>query len=84
MLPDFEEPMFNTLSSRAAVFPQRPGVPQRLRGDFDRLPFELNLLIVRQLGTLDKISLVLACYRFSDDDIESMTHQRMDDQTPRH
>lgn len=47
------------------------------RGDFDKLPYELRSLIVLQLGTLDKINLVLACCRFTDDDIEQMTHEKV-------
>lgn len=52
-------------------------IPVRLRGDFDKLPYELRILIILQLDTLDKINLVLACYRFSDEDIERMTHERV-------
>lgn len=54
-----------------------PNIPFRLRGDFDKLPYELKIIIILQLDILDKISLVLACYTFSDEDIERMTHEKV-------
>ena len=75
--PVFEGSILDRLSPTGVFFPHLANVPKRLRGDFNRLPIELNILIFQQLSTLDKISLVLACYRFSDDEIESMTHQKV-------
>ena len=63
-------PMYNVLCYLSPL-------PSQWRGDFDKLPYELRTLIFLQLGTLDKINLVLACCRFTDYDIEQMTHEKV-------
>ena len=75
--PILRQSILDRLSSAGALFPNLNDMPRNLRGNFDKLPFELSILIIQQLSTLDKINLVLACYKFSDDDIERMTHQKV-------
>lgn len=49
----------------------------RLRGGFERLPLELRIAISRHMDPKVCTNVVLACFRFSDRDIEWMTHQRV-------
>ena len=77
MPPVFRHSIRHRLSPMNTSFWRLSNMPLRLRGDFDKLPYELRTLIIIQLDTLDKINLVLACYRFSDEDIERMTHERI-------
>ena len=50
---------------------------KRLRGGFERLPPELCAQIVRKLGPLDRVNLTLSCFRFSDEDIETLIHEKV-------
>jgi len=52
-------------------------VPLRLRGGFQRLPWEIRQQVVGYLEPTDCINTVLACYRFSDQDIEWLTHEKV-------
>ena len=49
----------------------------RRASGFHGLPNELQALVIQNLGTVDKINLVLAWHKFSDSDIERMTWERI-------
>lgn len=69
--------VFHPLVPRDEVFRNLTSVTLRLRGGFERLPVELHDAIFDHLGPVDKTSLVLASFRFSDADVELLTHERV-------
>ena len=77
MPPVFRHHILHRLSPRDGAFRSLTTIPLRLRGGFERLPAELRNQIFDFLGPDDKMRLVLACYRFSDDDIERLTHEKV-------
>ena len=77
MPPVFRQFILHRLSPRDAAFRTLTFVPLRLRGGFERLPAELRNAIFSELSPVDKVNLVLACFRFSDEDIEHLTHEKV-------
>lgn len=73
--PDLRHLILNRLTPRDEFFRSFTSVALRLRGGFDRLPAELRDDVFRGLDPADNINVVLACFRFSDQDIEWLTHE---------
>ena len=65
------------LAPRPSFFPTFTDIGCRLRGGFERLPPELRNLIYIEFDPATKINVTLACYRFSDHDIEWLTHEEV-------
>lgn len=73
----FRQSILHRLAPREAAFRTLTVMPLRLRGGFERLPVELRLPIFNRLDAVDRVSLVLASFRFSDECIEGLTHEKI-------
>ena len=69
--------MFSRLAPGPSFFMTFTNVGARLRGGFERLPPELKDLIFSKLDPATKVNVALASYRFSDHDIEWLTHEEV-------
>lgn len=63
--------------SRPSFFATFTNMGLRLRGGFERLPIELRDAIFRHFDPTTSILVTLACFRFSDRDIQWLTHERV-------
>ena len=71
------KPILHRLSPRDEFFRTFTDLRQRLRGGFSVLPMEIRDQILETLEPHDCINVVLAGFRFSDQDIEWMTHEKV-------
>ena len=69
--------MFSRLAPGPSFFMTFTDVGVRLRGGLERLPPELKDLIFSKLDPATKVNVALAGYRFSDRDIEWLTHKEV-------
>ena len=69
--------MFSRLAPGPSFFMTFTDVGNRLRGGFQLLPPELKDLIFSKLDPATKVNVALAGYRFSDRDIEWLTHKEV-------
>ena len=69
--------MFSRLAPGPSFFRTFTDVGVRLRGGFELLPPELKDLIFSKLDPATKVNVALAGYRFSDRDIEWLTHKEV-------
>lgn len=69
--------LITKLAPGPAFFPRFTDVRCRLRGGFERLPPELRDGIYKHFDIQTKIAVTLAAYRFSDQDIMWMTHEKV-------
>ena len=69
--------MFSRLAPGPSFFTTFTNVGGRLRGGLERLPPEIKDLIFSKLDPATKVSVALAGYRFSDRDIEWLTHEEV-------
>ena len=65
------------LAPRPAFFTTFTDVGLRLRGGFELLPTELRDAIFRHFDPATNILVALACFRFSDLDIQWLTHEKV-------
>ena len=65
------------LAPRPSFFTTFTNMGLRLRGGFERLPTELRDAIFRHFDPTTSILVALACYRFSDHDIQWLTHEKV-------
>lgn len=65
------------LAPRPSFFTSFTNVGLRLRGGFEHLPTELRDAIFRYFDPATNILVALACFRFSDRDIEWLTHEKV-------
>ena len=65
------------LAPRPSFFATFTNVGLRLRGGFEYLPTELRDAIFRYFDPATKVLVALACYRFSDRDIQWLTHEKV-------
>ena len=69
--------LLHRLSPGGQFFRNFTNLRARLRGGFHILPMEIRNQILTSLEPTDNINLVLACFRFSDQDIEWLTHENV-------
>ncbi|KAL2049166.1 hypothetical protein ABVK25_010595 [Lepraria finkii] len=74
---DIRQLAISRLAPRPPFFISFTDVVRRLRGGFQLLPPELKFPVYKKLDPAAKINLTLACHRFSDRDIEWMTHEEV-------
>ena len=65
------------LAPRPSFFTTFTNVGLRLRGGFECLPTELRDAIFRHFDPATNILVALACFRFSDRDIQWLTHEKV-------
>ena len=65
------------LAPGPSFFTTFTNVGLRLRGGFERLPTELREAIFRHFDPVTNVIVALACFRFSDRDIEWLTHEKV-------
>lgn len=65
------------LAPRPSFFTTFTNMGLRLRGGFERLPTELRDAIFRHFDPSTNILVALACFRFSDRDIQWLTHEKV-------
>ena len=75
--PQMRQHLLHRLSPGDTFFRHFTDLRARLRGGFHRLPWEIRDQILKALAPMDNINLVLACFRFSDRDIEWLTHEEV-------
>ena len=74
---DIRKLVISRLAPGPRFFPTFTNIGRRLRGGVEVLPPELLWPIYECLDPMANINLALACYRFSDRDIEWLTHQEV-------
>ena len=74
---DLRKLILHHLAPRPAFFTHFTDVELRLRGGFELLPNELRDAIFRHFDPATSIFVALACFRFSDRDIEWLTHEKV-------
>ena len=74
---DIRQLMISRLAPRPPFFIDFTNVGRRMRAGFENLPPELQFPIFENLDPSAMISLTLACHRFSDRDIEWLTHEEV-------
>ena len=75
--PQMRRHLLHRLSPGADFFRDFTDMRARLRGGFQWLPWEIRDQILMSLEPTDNINLALACFRFSDRDIEWLTHEKV-------
>ena len=74
---NLRKPILHHLAPRPAFFTTFTNVGFRLRGGFERLPNELRDAIFRHFDAVTNVLVALACFRFSDRDIQWLTHEKV-------
>ena len=74
---DLRKQILHHLAPRPSFFTTFTNVALRLRGGFERLPTELRDAIFRHFDPTTSILVALACFRFSDRDIQWLTHEKV-------
>ena len=69
--------MISRLAPLSPFFSNFTNIRRRMRGGFHRLPIEISELIFGFMDAETKINVTLAAYRFSDRDIEWLTHEEI-------
>lgn len=72
---DLRRLILHRLAPRHPFFSNFTNIGRRLRGGFENMPVEIHDMIFRRLDATTKINVTLACFRFSDRDIEWLTHE---------
>ena len=75
--PELRRLILNRLAPRPPFFSYFTSIGERLRGGFEFLPTEIRDSIFRLLDPATSINVTLACYRFSNRDIEWLTHKHV-------
>ena len=74
---NLRKPILRRLAPRPSFFTTFTNMELRLRGGFERLPTELRDAIFRHFDPTTSILVALACFRFSDRDIQWLTHEKV-------
>ena len=74
---NLRELILHHLAPRPSFFTTFTNVGLRLRGGFERLPTELRDAIFRHFDPATNVLVALACFRFSDRDIQWLTHDKV-------
>lgn len=69
--------ILHRLAPRPSFFTTFTNVGLRLRGGFEFLPTELRDAIFRHFDPATSVLVALACFRFSDRDIQWLTHEKV-------